>query len=73
MNNNQEKFLFLFNFLQSAGLTLDQKNLFDKSQAELNKNIRQKQDKRVNRLEKVSNPNVLLNTLKQNQLESLLV
>ncbi|MGD1921462.1 MAG: hypothetical protein ACFCAD_22780 [Pleurocapsa sp.] len=73
LNNNQEKFLFLFNFLQSAGLTLDQKNLFDKSQAELNKNIRQKQDKRVNRLEKVSNPNVLLNTLKQNQLESLLV
>jgi len=72
LNGNQEKFVFLFNFLRSADLNLDPENLFNNSQEELNKNIRKKQDKRANRLEKVSNPHVLLNTLKQNKLESLL-
>ena len=72
LNDNQDKFLFLFNFLQSAGLDISSRNLLERSPAELNKNIRKKQDKRDNRLDKVNNPQVLLNTLKQNQLESLL-
>ena len=72
LNDNREKFLFLFNFFQSAGLDISQENLFERSPAELNQNIRKKQDKRVNQLDKVNNPQVLLNTLKQNQLESLL-
>jgi hypothetical protein len=73
LNNNQEKFEFLFNFLRSVDLDLNSENLFNNSQVDLNKNIRKKQDRRVNQLEKVSNPQVLLNTLQQNQLESLLV
>ena len=73
LNDNQEKFIFLFNFLRATGLKLSQDNLFNNSPEELNKNIRNKQDKRKNKLEKVSNPKVLLNTLKRNQLESLLV
>jgi hypothetical protein len=73
LNNNQEKFEFLFNFLRSVDLDLNPENLFNNSQVDLNKNIRKKQDRRVNQLEKVSNPQVLLNTLQQNQLESLLV
>ena len=72
-NTNQEKFIFLFNFFRSVGIQLDQSNLFNYSAEELNKNIRKKQDKRSDRLEKVTNPQLLLNTLKQNQLESLLV
>ncbi len=73
LDNNQEKFIFLYNFLHSAGLKLSQDNLFNNSQADLNKNIRTKQDRRTNRLEKVANPQVLVNTLEKNNLESLLV
>ena len=73
LNNNQEKFSFLFNFLCSAGITLDQNNLLEQSQAELNKNIRKKQDKRSSQLDKVSNPQALLSTLKQHQLDFLLI
>ena len=72
LNNNQEKFLFLYNFLKSTGINLDRSNLVERSQAELNQNIRKKQDKRVNRLDKVNNPQDLLHTLKRNKLESLL-
>ena len=70
---NQEKFIFLFNFLRASGLQLSQDNLFNNSQAELDKNIRTKQDRRNNQLDKVSNPQVLVNTLEQNNLEFLLV
>lgn len=73
LDNNQEKFIHLFNFLQSTGLKLSQDNLFNNSQEDLNKNIRTKQDRRTNRLDKVANPQVLVNTLEQNNLESLLV
>ncbi|WP_229640295.1 hypothetical protein [Waterburya agarophytonicola] len=73
LNNNQEKFAFMFDFLRSAGLVLDRENLLHQSPEQLNQNVRQKQDKRVNRLEKVSNPRILLKTLEQHQLESLLV
>ena len=73
LNNNQDKFIFLFHLLTNAGLNLNQTNLLNQSQQELNSNIRKKQDRRSNRLEKVHNPQALLHTLKQNKLESLLV
>lgn len=71
--NNQEKFQYLFDFFQSIGLQLDRKNLFGLAQKELDKNIRKKQDRRKSTLEKLSNPNTLIDALKNYELEFLLV
>ena len=70
--NNQEKFEYLFNFLQSAGIDLHRNNLTKMSQKDLDQKVRKKQDKRDSRLEKLSNPNALIDTLKSHELESLL-
>lgn len=67
---NHDKFVFLFNYLQSIGLELNDSNL-SITEEKLN-NLRTKQDDRVNALDKVSNPNLLLSTLQNNQLEFLL-
>lgn len=67
--NNKEKFQYLFNFFRSLGLDIDLNNLSNKN---LSEKLREKQDKRRSILEKVSNPEVLLDTLKNNDLEFLL-
>ena len=71
MEANNQKAIAL-DYEKIYSLNNNQKNLKKRSQTELNKNIRKKQDKRVHQLDKVNNPQVLLNTLKQNQLEFLL-
>jgi hypothetical protein len=70
--SNREKFQYILEFLQSVGLELNRNNLSNMTQKDLEKNVRKKQDKRNGRLEKLSNPNVLIDTLKSHQLESLL-
>ena len=70
--NNQEKFKYLFDFFQSAGLQLDRNNLLNLSQKDLDQNVRKKQDKRKSTLEKLSNPNTLIDALKSYELEFLL-
>lgn len=70
--NNQEKFQYLFDFFQSAGLQLDRSNLSNLSQKDLDRNVRKKQDKRNSTLDKLSNPNTLVDALKNYELEFLL-
>ena len=70
--NNQEKFQYLFDFFQSAGLQLDRSNLTNLTQKDLDRNVRKKQDKRNSTLEKLSNPNSLVDALKNYELEFLL-
>ena len=70
LNSHQEKFIFLFNFLTSIGLQLDPINLANFEHKF--KYLRTKQDPRINILDKVHNPRLLVNTLEDNQLEFLL-
>ena len=67
---NWEKFTFIFNFLNSIGLQLEENNLFI-PENRFN-NLRVKQDKRVNILDKVNNPQQTIENLKKLQLEFLL-
>lgn len=69
-HTNKEKFIFIFDFLKSIGLEISKNNL-SISNSELN-NLIIKQDNRVNALDKVNNPNELISTLQNNQLEFLL-
>ena len=70
--NNQEKFHYLFDFFESAGLQLDPSNLSNIAQKDLDRNVRKKQDKRNSTLDKLSNPNTLVDALKNYELEFLL-
>lgn len=70
--NNQEKFQYLFDFFSSAGLQLDPSNLSNLAHKDLDRNVRKKQDKRNSTLDKLSNPNTLVNALKDYELEFLL-
>lgn len=67
---NRDKFTFLYNFLNSTGLQLEEHNL-SIPEPWLN-NLRVRQDKRVNVLNKVNNPQLLIDALKDRQLEFLL-
>ena len=67
---NRDKFIFLYNFLTKIGLELEANNL-SILEARLS-NLRVKQDKRVNVLDKVTNPQETIDTLKDRQLEFLL-
>ena len=67
---NRDKFTFLYNFLTKIGLELEAKNL-SISESRLS-NLRVKQDKRVNILDKVNNPQETIDTLTDRQLEFLL-
>ena len=69
---NQEKFQYLFDFLRAIGVELDANNLVDLSDKNLDRNVRKKQDKRKMTFDKISNPNILVDTLKSHQLEFLL-
>ena len=70
LQSDREKFIFLFNFLKSIGLELEESNLYipDKKLS----NLRKKQDVRTNILEKVNKPQSLIDTLKSHKLEFLL-
>ena len=70
--NNREKFQYLFDFFESAGLQLDRSNLLNIAEKDLDRNVRKKQDKRNSTLDKLSNPNTLVNALKDYELEFLL-
>ena len=67
---NLDKFTFLYDFLNSIGLKLEENNLFI-TEKKFN-NLRVKQDKRINILDKVYNPQLLIDHLKEHQLEFLL-
>ena len=69
-HTNRDKFTFIYNFLNSNGLQLEENNL-SISEPWLN-NLRVRQDKRVNVLDKVNNPQLLVDALKERQLEFLL-
>ena len=69
---NEEKFQYLFDFFRTIGVELNHSNVTELSWGDLNKNIRKKQDKRKLTFDKISNPNMLVNTLKSHQLEFLL-
>jgi len=69
--SDRNKFFFLFYFLRSIGLELNEDNLSNNQLKKLS-NLRNKQDNRTNVLDKVINPQTLLDVLKNNQLEYLL-
>ncbi|MGD1919446.1 MAG: hypothetical protein ACFCAD_11480 [Pleurocapsa sp.] len=67
---NRDKFIFMFDFLRSIGLQIAESNL-STAQQKLS-NLRVKQDKRLNIIDKVNNPDLLTTTLQNNKLEFLL-
>ena len=67
---NRDKFAFLYAFLSKLGLELKENNL-SIPESQLN-SLRVKQDKRVNILDKVNNPQQTIDSLKDRQLEFLL-
>ena len=70
--NNRDKIQYLFDFFQSAGLQLDRNNLSEILQKDLEDRVREKQDPRNSRLEKLSNPKSLIDTLASKELDYLL-
>jgi len=68
--SDKEKFIFMFRFLREVGLSLDTSNLLNLD--EQFQKSKSKQDKRNSVLEKINNPENLINILKKYNIEYLL-